>query len=294
VSFDELEARLRTILPEEYQDSYEEVQPVSMGSAGLRYGSDGKVAWDEMWDTFCDLAMAGGPPHKGMLLEPGAPAEIEQEPDHYREVVEEICRGVNLVTELPVRPAPLPGWVRVTCPNDAMAGWLVRAIVIENVSARCDATLLDLPAGPSYRLQKEIKNVVTVIAKASHYWLGHMRAAQQREIDQLFAAMAVESPLVQPALVGDDLQARAIGEKIHEATGLTASQSQYPNWFGVECLDVRAAIWMMRMMVASNVLSRREGTAVFVPVNPVADPDGDTVVRCLSRAHGFAIARAIV
>ena len=80
-----LEVRLKTILPEQYQDCYEDVQPVSMGSAGLKYGSDGKVAWNEMWATFCDLAMAGGPPHKGTLLEPGSPAEIDAQPDRYRE-----------------------------------------------------------------------------------------------------------------------------------------------------------------------------------------------------------------
>src|ERR1700759_5567269 len=86
-ALDELEARLRTILPEEYQDG--EVQPVSMGSAGLKYDNDGKVAWDEIWDHFCDLAMAGGPPHKGRLLEPGSADEA----DRYREVAAEICRG---------------------------------------------------------------------------------------------------------------------------------------------------------------------------------------------------------
>jgi sirohydrochlorin cobaltochelatase len=44
-----LQARLKTLLPEEYQDSYEDVQPVSMGSAGLVYDKDGRVAWDEIW-----------------------------------------------------------------------------------------------------------------------------------------------------------------------------------------------------------------------------------------------------
>lgn len=68
-----LEERLRIILPEDYRESYEDVQPVSMGSAGLRFDANGKVAWNEMWDTFCDLALAGGPPHKGRLLEPASP-----------------------------------------------------------------------------------------------------------------------------------------------------------------------------------------------------------------------------
>ncbi|HEY0875377.1 MAG TPA: hypothetical protein VGD94_18015, partial [Vicinamibacterales bacterium] len=63
--FEELERRLKTLLPEEYRERYDDVQPVSMGTAGVRYGADGKIAWDQMWGSFCDLALAGGPPHKG-------------------------------------------------------------------------------------------------------------------------------------------------------------------------------------------------------------------------------------
>src|SRR6476659_6104615 len=89
-----LESRLRTLLPAEYQETYEQLQPVSMGSAGLKYAADGTVAWDEIWGSFCDLAMAGGPPHKGALLEPGRLPDIEAEPARHQEVAEEICRGV--------------------------------------------------------------------------------------------------------------------------------------------------------------------------------------------------------
>ena len=199
-SLETLEARLRAILPDEYQDTYEEVQPVSMGSAGMRYDVDGRVAWNEMWATFCDLAMAGGPPHKGTLLEPASPAQIASQPDRYAQVVEEISRGIRMVTDLTPEPSPIPGWVRVDCLGEGMAGWLLRAIVMENVSARADGTALDLPAGPDYRLEKEIKNVITVIAKTCHYWEGHMWRAEQRFVAELFATIAVESPLLQPFL----------------------------------------------------------------------------------------------
>ncbi len=80
VALDKLNARLRVLLPEQYQESYESVQPVSMGSAGLKFAPDGQVAWDEIWQTFCDLAMAGGPPHKGALLGPGDPSAIAAAP----------------------------------------------------------------------------------------------------------------------------------------------------------------------------------------------------------------------
>src|SRR5262245_54687380 len=127
-----LEERVRILLPEEYQDSYESVQPISMGSAALKYGSDGKVAWDAMWESFCDLAMAGGPPHKGTLLEPASQAEIDAAPARYAEAVGEICRGINLAADVLAKPSPRAGWIRVDCFSAVMADWLLRAIVMEN------------------------------------------------------------------------------------------------------------------------------------------------------------------
>jgi sirohydrochlorin cobaltochelatase len=319
-AFDTLEVRLKAILPEAYQESYEDVQPVSMGSAGLKYGFDGKVAWDQIWGSFCDLAMAGGPPHKGTLLEPARRSAIDAQPDQYREVVEEICRGVTLVTELEARPSPNPGWVRVTTHDDTMAGWLLRAIVMENVAARAEGPLLDLPASPAFRLAKEIKNVITVIAKTCHYWTGHMPWAQQRTIAALFATLAEESPLIEPAFPfaegpfadgtvadGPTVIDRKSKQKISEADdvdgaarsdaarldfplpqGLRFSNHRYAGWLGVECPGVPAALWMMRMMVAANILARREGAVLFVPVNPVTDPGGEIVAGAIARVHHLA------
>ena len=69
---------------------------------------------------------------------------------------------------------------------------------MENVSARCEGTTLELPAGPGYRLEKEIKNVITAVAKTGHDWLDHTGVAQQRAIGDLFSAIEAESPLIQP------------------------------------------------------------------------------------------------
>ena len=190
--FAELEGRLRTLLPEEYQDRYDDVQPVPMGTAGVRYGAGGKIAWDQMWGSFCDLAMAGGPPHKGTLLLPGAHDDIIANQDRYDAVVAEICRGIGMVTELTAGRAPTMGWVRMECPTRGMAGWLVRAISMENVAVRADGAFLELPAGPRYRDLKEIKNVITVIAKTAHYWVGHMPVIQRQTIADLIEGMNEE------------------------------------------------------------------------------------------------------
>jgi sirohydrochlorin cobaltochelatase len=57
-----------------------------------------------------------------------------------------------------------------------MALWLLRAILVENVSVRREDNVLYLPAGPDFQLEKEIKNVITVVAKTHHYWIEHASA----------------------------------------------------------------------------------------------------------------------
>jgi hypothetical protein len=297
-----LELRLRIILPKEYQDSYEDLQPVPMRSAGLKYKANGQVAWDEIWGSFCDLAMAGGPPHKGMLLEPGSASAVAADPDRYEEVAEEICRGVRMTTDLDAEPSPTPGWVRILGLTDGMAGWLLRAITMENVAAHREGLTLDLPAAPHFRLEKEIKNVVTVIAKTSHYWLGHMPHGQQRAIANLFTRMTKESPLVVPMLATDDETRAArhdaikstIIERIRRTSGLQPSSHRYTGWLGLECPSAGAAIWMMRGLVVGNVLARREETTLFVAVNPDIDADGHTVVTTLTRVHRLASEKGVL
>jgi hypothetical protein len=253
-----------------------------------------------MWQTFCDLALAGGPPHKGTLLEPGTREAIHAEPARQDAVVDEICRGIALAAELDVRQSPVPGWVRVICFSQGMAGWLVRAIVMENVSARRDGLALDLPAAPHFRIEKEIKNVITVAAKTAHYWLGHIPRAQRQEIQELIATMDVESPLVAPVEAGEagaeDAKAHAsrLLSAIEHDTGLRRSGHGYVNWLGVACPDVRSAIWMMRALAACNVLSRREDTTLFVPVHPVRDPNGVRIAAAVARVHALAIRRGVL
>lgn len=259
VALDKLDARLRILLPEQYQESYESVQPISMGSAGLKFAADGKVAWDEIWQTFCDLAMAGGPPHKGTLLEPGDPADVAAHQEQYGTAAEEICRGIWLAADLPAQVDTRPGWLRVQCHNATMADWLVRAIVMENVAARSSGVMLYLPAAPHFRIEKEIKNVITVIAKTAHYWMGHMSRSQKTLIADLFQTMSMESPLIEPAIDGWD------------------------TWRGFECESVSAAVWMVRALAAFNVVARREHVTLFVPLNEDLDPGGTIVSGALAR-----------
>jgi hypothetical protein len=182
-----------------------------------------------------------------------------------------------------------------------MAAWLLRAIVMENVSARADGAALELPAAPGYRLEKEIKNVVTVVAKTCHYWQGHMPRGQKDAIGRLFVTMDAQSPLVVPADASGGTAEKnhaatvsAMADAIRLQTGLRPSKHRYAGWFGVDVLSGRAAIWIMRAMVASNVLSRREGTVLFVPVHPVDDPGGNRTARTLAHVHRLAAVKGVL
>jgi sirohydrochlorin cobaltochelatase len=266
-AFAVLDARLKLLLPPEYQDGYEALEPKPMRSAGLKYDADGNVAWDQIWGSFCDLAMAGGPPHKGALLAPGTEGAIDADFDRYDEVVDEICRGISMVTGMRAYASPELGWVRVSCESDAMAGWLLRAITMENVAVRQQGAVLELPAAPHFRLEKEIKNVVTVAAKTCHYWLGHIPREQQQSIGNLFVQLSADSPLIAASAPGD--------------------------WQGVECGVVRCAVWMMRALVACNVVARREGTRLMVPTAPAIDPHGAIAADAVTRVRSWAAARGV-
>jgi hypothetical protein len=284
VELQALDARINALLPPQYQGCYEDVRPTSMGSAGLKFDPDGRVAWDEIWTSFCDLALAGGPPHRGSFLEPASTEEAQAAPEQYQKVVEEIGRGIWLVTGLPVLPRFALGWVGVRCASTAMAAWLVRAIVAENVSARSEHSMLLLPAGPSFRLEKEIKNVVTALAKTCHHWSFHMTAEQQAAAALTFDDLSSASALIGPALpaeacaAADDYGAVVayIEQGIRRTTGLTPTADRYLGWVGVPCHDEETAAWLLRAVIVENVLVRREGSMLYLPLSPAFAAAGQT------------------
>ncbi len=172
----EWEARIAAILPPRYRDPGIVVSSAPMGAAPLQRDAEGRVAWDQMWQGFCELGLAGGPPHRGTLLEAISPDEALASPERYAEVRAELARGLRMVTGLRVVLDSPPGWIGLACVDEEMAIWLMRAIVVENVMVRRERAVLYLPAGPRFTLEGEIKNVVTVVAKTYHYWTQHQAA----------------------------------------------------------------------------------------------------------------------
>ncbi len=286
-----LEQRLAVLLPPQYRDRYQDMTPVPMRSAPFVYDAGGQVAWDRMWQGFCDLAMAGGPPHKGRWLAPGTEAEVTAEPERYDAVVAEIRRGVALATGLDARPSDAPGWVPVACYGEAMAEWMTRAVVMENVAARRGRIHVALPAAPAFRVEKEVRNVITVVSKTSHYWVDHMPYSQQAAIRALFHELSLEGAVVPPVADATGLDAGsalALVQAFAAHGEAAAVPAATPGWVAVPCASVEHAIWLMRALVASNVLARREETSLLVPVNPAIDPGGTMVATRVTHVQALA------
>ena len=143
-----------------------------MAAAPFVWRDDGRPDWRAMWTSFCDLALFGGPPHRGaeQALR-GFPAEVVEAASD-PEMVAEIRRGIRETTGLHSE-LEAPGWIAITCESRAIAEWLGAAIAPEHVEARVEGDRVLLPAGPGFRLENEVKSIVTVVAKTHHYWAMH-------------------------------------------------------------------------------------------------------------------------
>ena len=262
-----LEAKINAILPPRYVGCFEDVPPSSMGSAKLKYGPDGRVAWGEIWTTFCHLALAGGPPHRGRLLEPVPVAEAEADRGALEKVVAEIERAIGLTTELTAVRSDCPGWVAVRCHDEDMAAWLQRAIVTENVIARREGDKLFVPAGPQFRIEKEIKNVVVCLAKTCHYLLDHLEPDQR---PTGLAAGALIEPFLPDEIAAAPAQYAAAANELDQALhplNLATVRDISPGWIGVRCQSEEMAVWMVRAVVVEDILARREGAVLCLPLN---------------------------
>ncbi len=171
------ERAIQDLLPPRYRDGHV-VSNAPMGAADLVYEPDGAVAWNAIWGNFCDLALAGGPPHRDTVLQP-APVNASAEDVAYQTAYDEISRGLRLVTGWPTTnsdSANRVGWIGLVCPTTQAARWLTIAITAENIAVRRDKQVIYLPVGAEFRLGHEIKNVVTAVAKTHHYWTKHLAA----------------------------------------------------------------------------------------------------------------------
>jgi hypothetical protein len=147
-----------------------------MAAAPFVWRADGRPDWGNMWQGFCELALFGGPPHRGeestlrATQEPAAHTAAESD------TIAEIMRGIKETTGLDSELAE-PGWLAVQCDSPKMAAWLCATILLENVDARCEGDRLLVPAASIFELKDQVKSIITVVAKTHHYWRNHLAEA---------------------------------------------------------------------------------------------------------------------
>jgi sirohydrochlorin cobaltochelatase len=155
------------------------VSAAPMAAAPFLWREDGRPDWGNMWQSFCELALFGGPPHRGEEQALHARPTAGGAPDSNADSIAEIQRGIWETTGLSAEPAE-PGWLAVACESPKMAAWLCATILLENVDARCAGSTLFVPAAPSFEIKDEVKSVITVLAKTHHYWQAHLSASGDR------------------------------------------------------------------------------------------------------------------
>ena len=271
-SLPELQSRADALLPGQYQSQQGLPNPRSMGSAPLQYDANQRVAWDQIWTHYCDLALAGGPPHRGSLLEAPTITEVEYEPAGYHLVCGELIRGITLAAKLAAQPGSAPGWLAVTCADEPMAAWMHRAVMAENVFVRRRGNAIEVPAAPTFRLAKEVKNVVVALAKTSHYWSYHLNAEEKTRAAAVLQASEASliEPVARPEALDDaEFYRTSVAETArqwHQATGLETRAGSALGWIGVRLRDEITAAWFVRHAIASDLLARREEEYVYLPV----------------------------
>jgi sirohydrochlorin cobaltochelatase len=157
------------------------VSNAPMSAAPFVYRDDGRPDWAAMWEGFCELALYGGPPHRGADNPVTADEAPEATAETEEDMIPEIRRGIWETTGLFSEPAD-ENWLAVTCHSKRMAAWMCAAIILENVDARCEDEILYVPANPNFDLKNQVKSVITVVAKVNHYWQAHV--AEQQSLEQ--------------------------------------------------------------------------------------------------------------
>jgi len=150
------------------------VQTEGMSAGDMLYTDDGRVDWSAMWESFCELAFFGGPPHRGPDSMVRPPSDIPSPVPGEFDPIAEIRRGVFMTTGLFSEPAEEPGWLAISCATRQQAAWMCACIILENVDARLDdQDRLLVPASPDFTMKDQVKSVITVVAKVAHYWQMH-------------------------------------------------------------------------------------------------------------------------
>ena len=143
--------------------------PEYMKAAEIIYDQNGNPEWNKMWNSFCNLAAEGGPSHRDNLHRISFP---EKNFVYDETIKNEIARGLRLLNAN-VKEINNKGEIYIDLIFPNKAKWFRNIIDLENVAAKQKGKYLILPWSGNYKIDKEVKSLMTVWGKASHYWREH-------------------------------------------------------------------------------------------------------------------------
>ena len=220
--------------------------------------------------SFCDLALAGGPPHRGTLLRPATPAEIAAEPDATAAVASELTRAIRLAVGPEAWAGGESGWLAVPCESPGAAAWLALAITAENVSCRRRGDCVELPIGPRVSL-REGSQERSVRARQGAPLLGRapeFRATVARTGARLGGAGDARGPGCRPGRRrGGGRDASECPARRGIAGGRGRARLGGP---GVRATRFKAG-WMLRAVASNGVMCRHESATLYVAVGRRVD-----------------------
>ena len=105
---------------------------------------------------------------------------------------------------------------------------------------------------------------MVALAKALHYWDGHLTAAQQSLAgDGVWEAGDPDRGGRNPVRVRGG---GGRGGERSAPAGLPTSPRRYVGWVGVETAGEEEAVWLLRAVLVEQVLARREERVLYLPV----------------------------
>ncbi|MGC4003132.1 MAG: hypothetical protein QM811_08340 [Pirellulales bacterium] len=138
--------------------------------------------------------------------------------------------------------------------------------------ARHENAVLCVPAGPRFRVEKEIKNVVVGVAKTCHYLFDHTEPEDQPHgaVPTLIRPPTTDERLA----LGEnyDRAVSALRTSIESSTGLTTRLVDAAGWIGVDCSDEETRCGCCAVAV-DDILVRREDATLCVPIDHRAADD---------------------
>lgn len=148
------------------------VKSAPMSAAPILYDKEGKIDWGKMWTSYCTLARDGGPSHRGKEQSIVKKDLIDVNNVNFRKVMAEAKRGARQVVHYPVAEYT-GGWLTLKLKSTNMAKWFAGVINEENVEAKALGIYLCLPINDDFDIEHDVKSIITVIGKATHYWENH-------------------------------------------------------------------------------------------------------------------------